>query len=205
MARILTIPQKEDLKGRISELYLKGMGIGRMAKKISSEATYSVSVPTVSKHLKAVLKEWFDAREQNIELRINAELLRINEVEYQAWEAWQRSCKSKTKKTSKQKGTPKRKTDETGKEKEFIQADYISETEQVEEMVGDPRFLDIIAKCIDTRLQWITKGMDSAGNGRPATTNITNNTVLVMARQEKYIPEKLRTIQAGVVNADLKT
>lgn len=198
MGKILTIPQREDLRTRIAALYVRGYGLMRMAKEISSVADYSVSAVTVSKHLKAVLKEWYDNREHDIDQRINTELMKINEVEYEAWKAWERSCKTKTKKTSKQKGTPKVRELKDGKKENYIVSDYVSETEQTEEMVGDPRFLDIIAKCIETRLQWINKGSDVPGP-KGGVTNITNNTMLVMAPQEKYIPEKLRQMQAQII------
>lgn len=199
MAKVLTVPQREDLRNKIADLYLRGYGIGRIAAHVSETSDYSVSGATVSAHLKVVQKGWFDKREKDVAQRINTELLRLNEVEYEAWQAWKRSCKTKTKRTRKSKGTPFK----NAAGQDAIKALSISEIEQSEEMVGDPRFLDIIAKCVDTRLQWITKGMDERPTAN--TTNITNNTVLVMSKQERYIPEKLRQINIDAQEIKGKT
>jgi len=199
MAKNLTIHEREDLKNRISKLYLQGYGVSRIANYVNPLVSYNVTPPTVHRHLKAILKTWYDEREADIDQRINTELLRLNEVEYQAWQAWHRSCKAKVKKTNKRKGSPKTKKMEGGQDKEYIQADYVSETEQTEEMIGDPRFLDIIQKCVDMRLQWLTKGSEQGSN--KGSTNITNNTVLVMTSQERYVPEKLKQVmQINSVN-----
>lgn len=195
MAKNLTVPQREDLRNRISELYLRGYGIGRIAAEVCRVTDYSVSGATVSAHLKVVQKGWFEKREKDIAQRINTELMKINEVEYEAWQAWKRSCKSKTKKTTKRRGTPAKNKEGVA----VINPQSVSEIEQTEEMVGDSRFLDIIAKCIDTRLQWITKGMDEKPKNPAGVTNITNNTVLVMSNQERYVPEKLKQMDALVV------
>lgn len=200
MAKTLTIPQKEDLRNRIAELYLRGYGIGRMAAEISRTAEYSVTAPTVSAHLKAVLKTWFDNRIKDVDQRINTELLRLNEVEYEAWQAWQRSCKAKTKKSTKRKGTPYIKQEDG---KEYVKQGSVTNMEQTEETPGDPRFLDLITRCVEARLNWLTKGMDWNEKPKAANGNVTNNTVLIMAQQPHYVPDKIKQLTSAMLSTAL--
>jgi hypothetical protein len=120
----------EKHRRRISELYLKGM----LQEEIAAEI--GISQPTVSRDLKAIQKVWqketlFDFNEAK-----SRELERVDILEREYWQAWERSCEDAE--TVKQKG-------KAGQGK----PDNVERT--IKGQAGDPRFLQGVQWCIERR------------------------------------------------------
>ena len=123
----------EKHRRRISELYLKGM----LQEDIAAEI--GISQPTVSRDLKAIQKVWQKETLYDFNEAKARELERIDILEREYWQAWQRSCEDAE--TVKQKGKP------IGQGQ--VDTDSIERT--VKGQAGDPRFLGGIQWCIIQR------------------------------------------------------
>ena len=134
-----TKPQIEKDEILISNLYLKGYSYRAIAKvfKEDKDRKYSLSHVQIGEDIKRMLSEWKADRETNIDEWVNIELEKIAKLEQEYWEAWEKS-----------------KTDYT-KVKHKTGRNYLGESEEktIEEsiMLGDPRFLAGIERCIQKR------------------------------------------------------
>ena len=141
---------------RVAELYLKGWTQTKIAQHIG------FSIATVSLDLKRIRKEWRETYKEDFAKRQARELAKIDRLEREYWEAWERSI-----------GINETRTVKNGK-------DGTEETVKQQDLVGDPRFLDGIAKCIDRRCKIL--GID-------APTKIEVNDLTV--RGVDFSPESL--------------
>lgn len=151
--------------------YLQGCTIKQAAAKISFEEARGVSFSAVHKHIRAAIDE-FEKSSQDIITHYKArELAKIDNLESQAWAAFQRSCQPT--KTSQVKNTPI----ETTKGRKKSNLTIKEETETIRESAGDKRFLDTVQWCIDKRLEVMaTMATPVADADKPGA--ITNNTTI---------------------------
>lgn len=84
--------EQEVFKNQIQDLYLARKSQGEIAKLMG------VSQPTVSQWIRRITKEWRDSRFKNLDEIKFEELERINKIESEMWQMWERS-KVKNKKT----------------------------------------------------------------------------------------------------------
>lgn len=169
--RHIRTPVEVDRDRRIvSELYLKMMTLRQI-----SEAT-GLSIMTVSRDLEAVRKRWQREAVRDIGERKMIELARLDKIEAEAWDAWERS-----KKPRERKETLVEKNDEGDGEK--LRTFSKKRTSLVsEEYVGDPRYLAIIQKCIEQRASLI---------GLNAPVKTENTTGIVIANVAPELVEGL--------------
>lgn len=116
---------------KISKLYLQGKTQREIAQVIG------VSRVQISYDLKQIFTEWKAERISTFEERLLLELSKIDFLESEAWEAWEKS-KVDTGRISEIKN-------EQGK--------IFSHTYTVEGVIPNKLYLDIIFKCIETRLK----------------------------------------------------
>jgi len=136
---------------QVSELYLEGhsmVAIGEQLKIVAS---------TVWNDLQAARLEWRTQAVENIDKLIQRELSRIDYIEMEALKAWQRSIGPHIK-TVEKSGT--RPGVEGG-------GSFDETTEHTEELAGDPRFLDVMNKCVEQRRKIL--GLDA-----PSRSTISN-------------------------------
>jgi len=123
-----------DVYHKSAELHLQG----KTLKEIG-EITGRCKA-TVCRDLKAIRAEWRKQAVQDIGEKIADELAKVNNVERQAWEAWEKSKRNKEVRTTKSiKGT-------------------IEKTIQTEGQSGNPTFLGKIIDCIQRRCELL--GLD---------------------------------------------
>lgn len=117
---------------RVSELYLECNSMAEIAKIVGVK-----SIDTVHRDICWAREQWRTRAVEAIEVHKQRELGRIDHLEVEAWKGWERSIgKVKTIKTESGTGAqgPIDKTSET-----------------TEKKAGDPRFLDIVGKCVESR------------------------------------------------------
>ena len=118
------------LRSEIGRLYL--------SKKTQAEigAIVGLTQQAISLHLKALQKEWVESANKDFDLSRATELARIDNLESKAHTEWQASREDKTTETI-----------ETALEVE-------TKTQiKKQSQYGDPRFLDIVLKCISKRCE----------------------------------------------------
>jgi len=148
--------QIERDRRNIASLYLKGVIQADIAEQLG------ISQSTVSKDLKAVQLEWSVARINDIDERKRLELAKIDNLELTYWDGWKRSQENAEVETTKMQGAEKDKPSK------------LEKTKRVEGQVGDPRFLQGVAWCVDKRCELLglnaPKNMDVTSKGEKITT-----------------------------------
>ena len=149
-----------------ANMFLMGRSIADIASEIG------VSDSTIRRDLRLIMEYWRRSAIFDFNQRKMRELAALELTEAEAWSAWRRSCEPKLK-----RGVKRRKT--TGTEDQ----DGVTQTRSadIEQRDGDPRFLAIIQKCIETRLKVIgaltpsgdTNESITAGMPQPTVKSIT--------------------------------
>lgn len=134
----------EARREQVSKLYLGGKSQYEIATTLTPEfptpSGKPISQQTIAKDLKIIRSEWRSSAVRNFDAMKSMELAKVDQVELEAWQAWQRSI-GKTKTVTKHA--------EAGGAKEIPGKRFI--TEKIEVLNGDPRFLAIINECIKRR------------------------------------------------------
>ena len=146
---------------QVASLYVRG------ASQFDIAADLKVSQPTVSRDLEAIRKLWIESTLADFTERLALELARIDELERVAWVEFEKSRQPKTTTTSKREARAQR-----GRRGGLIrlvpEVEVTTETET--EKTGDPRFLDQVRWCVETRL----KLLGAFTNSEAATKIIVN-------------------------------
>jgi hypothetical protein len=137
---------------KIAKLYLEGKIQGEIAQELN------ISQATVSRDLTFLQKEWAEARINDIDERKRIELAKIDNLELEYWDGWNRSKQASKVETQKMLGSAKKpKQGETNPEPTPEKFEKINKTES---QIGDPRFLTGIQDCIRQRRELL--GLDAS-------------------------------------------
>jgi hypothetical protein len=130
-----------------AEWYLKGWTQQQIADAISDdpERHYTLSRVQISNDLAAIRKDWQASAVRNFDEAQAQELAKVDLLELEYWQAWERSCQDAETRTRKQ-----RLADE-GEVKEI--------TKVTKGQAGDKRFLDGVQWCIERRCKIL--GLDA--------------------------------------------
>lgn len=116
----------------ISNLYMKGWLQTDIAKELG------ISNATISRDLRTLYKQWERSSLVDIDSKKAEELAKIDHLEREYWDAWERSCKDAE--TIRQEG---------------VAIDKVIEPKKITKtaagQAGDPRFLTGVQWCIDRR------------------------------------------------------
>lgn len=178
-------PQEVELiKNHISKLYLQGLSFRGMSSWLKDNTGISVTYKTCSTYTTQILDAWHNERLDDVDKWITAELKGLNEVEREAWVAWEQSKKDKTKSVTRKRGTQ-------GKKKNDIETTNYEQYDEVVTGYGDPRFLEIIKDCKLQRLQYLTKGTFGKEDGN---TNVFMQQVIEIGVVERIAPTQATPI-----------
>lgn len=134
----MAAPRRSDIqierdRMEIARLYLQGIIQADIADRLG------MTQPMVSYDLKRIREQWLKSSISNFNERVAIELAKIDNLEIEYWEAWQRSTQVK------ESSTAKIITDNKGERNE-------ASTKQ-EQMIGNENFLAGVRWCIDRRLK----------------------------------------------------
>ena len=107
----------------------------------------TLSSRTIHEDIQRLCKELREARMEDTEAVVSAELHRIDLVIRSAWEAWEASLQDTEQKRTKRKGLPEK--DDEGNE--TITTLFIEQTKEENIGRGEPRYLDIILRALERR------------------------------------------------------
>jgi len=136
MAKPRNKPQAERDRILISKLYLEGHSQWEIHTKLG------ISQATVSRDIAILIRYWRISATKNIDTAMQIELTRINKLEMEYWQAWERSKGESKKKSIKQRGH---------KQQEGADVIPVEISSQVEDRNGDPRYLQGVQWCVETR------------------------------------------------------
>jgi len=126
---------------------------GKLQAEIAEEL--EVSQSSVSRDLKAIQKLWLASSLIDFNEAKARELAEIDHLERVYWKAWAVSCKARTGKSVKAKGTIQREITNPDGTVTFVQESPAEQTVRTEDRIGDPRFLQGVRWCIDQRCKII--------------------------------------------------
>lgn len=165
-----------DRRRQVSDLYLGGETQPQIAARLK------VSQPTISLDLQYLQKQWLNAALMDFNEAKSRELARIDRLEREYWQAWQRSLTEQVKTSKRAKERP------TGKE--------IEAGENRESRIGDERFLAGVRWCIEQRLKIF--GVYAADKSQ----NDWRKEILEMLKAGKVTLEDVRTILGAELYTD---
>lgn len=140
-----TVEQHEADKRFCADLFVKGYAYRVIADRLNeynheNGLEYSVTYKTVFMDIQQVLSEWKKERFKDIDNYMQLELKKLDKMEIELWDAWEKSKSAK------------RKTKIIGGS---ISDNSISggtlDSRQIEDNNGDPRYLDLLLKVQERR------------------------------------------------------
>ena len=137
--------QVERDRRDVADLYLKGWTQARISEHLNDngdERDYYFTRSMVGYDLRALQKQWQKSALVDINKAKAQELAKVDRLEREYWDAWERSCQDAE--TTRQEGSGK---DITIGELPSIQKVVILRKGQA----GDPRFLQGVQWCIERR------------------------------------------------------
>ena len=127
---------------RIGDCYLKGWLQADIADELG------ISQATVSRDIKALQQAWLDSALIDFNEAKARELAKVDQLEREYWQAWERSCEDAETETQKAKGDVRK---YEGNDGQFVQERPAEVTKTRKGQAGDPRFLAGIQWCINKR------------------------------------------------------
>lgn len=129
-----TPDQLFERRQRVAQLYLQCESMAEIGRQIG------VSAVTIYKDICWAREQWRTKAADAIATAKQRELARIDALEVEAWRGWQRSCQLEVIERTKSGNRP---GDQGGP--------YDEQSTERRKQAGDPRFLDVIGKCIESR------------------------------------------------------
>ena len=145
----------------VSRMYLEGIPQFKIAEK------FGLSTGTIAQDLVHIRDQWKASTIVNFEEKLGVELAKIDHLEDEAWEAWQKSKESAeivhrrreyVRQNLKGKGR--------GRGKHKLVPIKVTAEKVAKGQVGDPRFLDQVKWCVEMRCRLL--GLDKAKGKTPA-------------------------------------
>jgi hypothetical protein len=133
------------LRQRISELLLSGASERQIASATGKAAS------TVHYHVSALLRQWREATDRNINQWVARALAEFAVIEREAWVSWNKSKQPQRTKTVRARGIGHRTRRDRPIRVDGATLVEISQKVQITESAGNPEFLSIILQVIERR------------------------------------------------------
>lgn len=134
-----------------ARLYAEGKGQAVIAAWLDAHRPYLVTSAMVMHDLAAIREDWLRRHDEALEVHRARELARLDRLEAECWDAWERSLRDQIK-TSIEQGVDAANPEApqpTGKAKRF---------RQVQQSWGEPRFLELLLRVVERRCKLL--GLD---------------------------------------------
>lgn len=150
-----TKDQREFDLAFCSNLFLRGYTYKEISERLNEENArrgvgYTISKQMVYWDMQHLLIEWKRERLENIDDYVTQELRKLDKMEVELWEAWERSKKGKLREKNRQNAKP-RKVLEDKDNPEY----YGYEEKMVETSSGNPRYLDLLLNVQQRRAKML--------------------------------------------------
>lgn len=138
-----------------ADLFLRGYSYREIADALNRDLSargvgYTISFQMVYYDLQQCLIEWKRERLDTIDEYVTQELRKLDKMEVELWEAWERSKTGKLREKNRQNAKP-RKVLEDGDNPEY----YGYEETTTETSAGNPRFLDLLLNVQQRRAKML--------------------------------------------------
>ena len=173
--------QRESDFHDIARLYLARRTQPEIAEWIKANRHYTLSRQQIGFDLQEIQKRWRTDCVRAIDDRKAEELARVDRLEREYWDAYERSKRDATRKAQE-----KSESNESGKDA------HIRAKVEVEERDGDPRFLSGVMQCIEQRCKIL--GVNAPT--RIANSDGGNIAPVSMTSVICYLPDNGRAIDS---------
>ena len=133
--------QLDNDRRRTADLYLHGWTMQQIADEIGTQYEGGLTVGQIAYDIRVLIKRWRKEQLKSTDELMTRELERINRIEREAWDAWERSKQPVSEEIK--KGRRRGESDDGT-------AEIIRRTR---EQVGDDRFLARVAWCVEQRVR----------------------------------------------------
>ena len=138
-----------------ADLFLRGYSYREIADALNRDLSargvgYTISFQMVYYDLQQCLIEWKRERLETIDEYVTQELRKLDKMEVELWEAWERSKTGKLREKNRQNAKPRRVL-EDGDNPEY----YGYEETTTETSAGNPRFLDLLLNVQQRRAKML--------------------------------------------------
>jgi hypothetical protein len=171
---------------QIATLYLQGLSQWEISKHVN------VGQTQVCKDLTAIRNEWLAEILTDFDAKQAEELAKIDQLEEIAWKAWHRSCDDAEVKLKRQEFIRQNIKGKDGKPAghKLIPVKIVHDKKSTGQS-GDPRFLDRIAWCIETRLRLMGLLKANGANVNVGNVNINWNDLHGKPEEANPVTNKL--------------
>ena len=136
----------------LSGLYKRGYSYREMRSEVMARLNLrTYSLRTVKEDIDSLLAEWRETRIEDLDLALQLELERIDNLVKEAWEAWDRSKESYKKVKGTQEGIPGTPDGEGDGQAGEIITTKMKQTSEDVVSYGDPRYLEVINRLLMER------------------------------------------------------
>ena len=136
----------------LSTLYKRGYSYREMRSEVMARLNLqSYSLETLKKDIDSLLEEWRETRIEDLDLALQLELERIDNLVKEAWEAWERSKESYKKVKGTQEGIPGTPDGEGDGQAGEVITTKMKQTSEDVVSYGDPRYLEVINRLLMER------------------------------------------------------
>lgn len=172
-----TVEQKEVDKTFCVNLFVKGYTYRQIADRLNTAnkekgLEYTLTFKTVFNDINEVLAEWKKERFSDIESYIQLELKKLDKMEVELWEAWEKSKKEKRKTTI-----------NGGVIDDNRIRGGVLDKRQIEDNNGNPRYLDLLLKVQERRAKLLGYNAPikvDIYNARPEEKHVQNYDIKVL-------------------------
>lgn len=134
----------------ISELYKRGYTYRAIREEVMARLDLDAySLQTVHKDVQRLLAEWRATRIENVDLNMQLELQRLDDLIREAWAAWDKSKIDYEHERTRQTGVPG--AGGSGQQGASVETVKIEKTRENVNACGDPRFLEMVHKLLIER------------------------------------------------------
>jgi hypothetical protein len=91
----ITLQQAQE-RAEVARLFLCGHSQAEIAKMVFGELDYNAANVRVTRHLKAIRKDWRETALTDWSALRDRQLAKLAALQKEAWDAWERSCQGKT-------------------------------------------------------------------------------------------------------------
>jgi hypothetical protein len=126
----------------IAKLYIQGKKQGAIAEIVSAQYTFRITQQQISSDLKVIRDRWLESSVRDFDAAKSEQLAKIDHMESEAWQSWEKSKEVSKTVTRKQGG--------------MNDGEVIT---KIETLTGNPAYLNIVDRCIERRCRLL--GLDA--------------------------------------------
>lgn len=167
----------------ITDMLLRNMSLRQIAEELNkkNEGRYEITFQQVYYDVKKLQQEWYQEAQELIEHGIVREIKKLDRIEAECWEAWEKSKKGK-RSTIMQGGF----VGEDGKE---IAGNIVNR--KIDSSTGEVKYLEMIERCIIRRAELLGVIFPQKKDDGSTGGNIDNALILM---EKKEIEDEIKRL-----------